>query len=334
MYYNGKEIAKEPMQSLGMKLRLERERQQIDIRTIADETCISKRYLEAIESDDHSSLPGEFFYRSFVRQYSKYLGWDPDETEKQINLVSSFPNSEGVEASASASISNTSSLLGIGADQQTVAIRESLNDKPIRWSMDDGLSKSWLIFAAVVVVGCIAYFMWPNEMQRPVGAVPVAAVNPGTVPAGAPVLETPKQEVAKPDSGIPAAPDTPQPVTTPLVSAPPPVVAERAGAGQFALTVRAKQSTWIRLTADGARIHGGTLEAGQEKTLNAKDAELVVGNAGTIDVIYNGKVLSYGGMGEVKTLLMKPDGWKFKPKPLPEPGTTNATPATTGSGVN
>ena len=51
-------------------------------------------------------------------------------------------------------------------------------------------------------------------------------------------------------------------------------------------------------------------------------------------MIYNGKVLSYGGMGEVKTLLMKPDGWKFKPKPLPEPGTTNATPATTGSGVN
>ena len=324
MYYNDKEIAKEPMQSLGMKLRLERERQQIDIRTIADETCVSKRYLEAIESDDHNSLPGEFFYRSFVRQYSKYLGWDPDEIEKQINLVSSFPQSEGVETSASAANSNSSSLLGIGADQQTVAIRESLNDKPIRWSMDDGLSKSWLIFAAVVVVGCIAYFMWPNEMQRPVGTVPVAAVNSGTVPAGAPVLETPK----------PAAPDTAQPVTTPLVSTPPPVGAERAGTGQFALTVRAKQSTWIRLTADGARVHGGTLEAGQEKTLNAKDAELVVGNAGTIEVIYNGKVLSYGGMGEVKTLLMKPDGWKFKPKPLPEPGTTNATPATTGSGVN
>ena len=276
MYYNDKEIAKEPMQSLGMKLRLERERQQIDIRTIADETCISKRYLEAIESDDHSSLPGEFFYRSFVRQYSKYLGWDPDEIEKQINLVSSFPQSEGVEISASASISHASSLLGIGADQQTVAIRESLNDKPIRWSMDDGLSKSWLIFAAVVVVGCIAYFMWPNEMRRPVETVPVAAVKSGTVPAGAPVLETPKQE----------APDAAQPVSSPLVSTPPPVGAERAGTGQFALTVRAKQSTWIRLTVDGARVHGGTLEAGQEKTLNAKDAELVVGNAGTIEVTF------------------------------------------------
>lgn len=324
MYYNGKEIAKEPMQSLGMKLRLERERQQIGIRTIADETCISKRYLEAIESDDHSSLPGEFFYRSFVRQYSKYLGWDPDEIEKQINMVSSFPHSEGVETSASAANSTSSSLLGIGADPQTVAIRESLNDKPIRGPLDDGLSKRWLIFAAVVMVGCIAYFMWPNEMRRPVETVPVAAVSSGTVPAGAPVSETPKQEVAKPDSGIPAAQDAPQAVSSPLVS----------GVGQFALTVRAKQATWIRLTVDGARVHGGTLEAGQEKTLNAKDAELVVGNAGTIEVIYNGKVLSYGGMGEVKTLLMKPDGWKFKPKLLPEAGTTNATPATTGSGVN
>ena len=43
------------MQSLGVRLRLERQRQKIGIEKIAEATCISQRYLEAIEADDQSS---------------------------------------------------------------------------------------------------------------------------------------------------------------------------------------------------------------------------------------------------------------------------------------
>lgn len=324
------------MQSLGAKLRLERERQNIGIGKIADDTCISKRYIEAIEADDQTSLPGEFFYRAFVRQYSKYLGWDPDEIEKQINMVSSLPNSEPVEA-PTASANSISNALNLGDGQQMAALRETLKDKPLQPPQDDGLSRAWLVFAAIVIVSCIAYFMWPGLMNKPVETAQVATVSPAAVPTTAvpPATLPPAIVTSNP---VPVAQSV---VETPVPTPPTVVTTETetrvpgaAGAGQFALTVRAKQTTWIRLTVDGAKIYGGTLDAGQERSVNAKDIELIVGNAGTLDVIYNGKVLNYGGMGEVKTLLMKPDGWKYKPKPPPEPGSTAATPATTGNAVN
>lgn len=326
MYYNGKESPTEPMQSLGVRLRLERERQKIGIGTIAEDTCISQRYIEAIEADDQTSLPGEFFYRAFVRQYSKYLGWDPDEVERQINMVSSLPNSEPVETAAGAS-SSISYSKKPADEQQVAALRETLKDMPIRAPQDDGMSKAWLVFAAVVIVGCVTYFMWPSLMGKPVETVPVAVVTPTPAPVVPPVVESPKQQTADPLTVNAQGAKKPEVSTI----APPTKV---VGVGQFALTIRAKKMTWIRLTADGTKVYGGTLDAGQERTLNAKDAELIVGNAGTLDVIYNGKVLSYGSMGEVKTLLMKPDGWKYKPKPLPEPGSATSAAPSTGNSVN
>ena len=329
------------MQSLGAKLRLERERQNIGIGKIAEDTCISKRYIEAIEADDQTSLPGEFFYRAFVRQYSKYLGWDPDEIEKQINMVSSLPNSEPVEL-PHASANSSSTALNLGDGQQMTALREPLKDKPLHPPQDEGLSRAWLVFAAIVIVSCIAYFMWPSLMNKPVetaqvASVPTAIVTPNPVPEAQPVVEAPKTETTSAATGSQITEPLQTPVPTPATVAMPKTETRAAGAaaaGQFALTVRARQTTWIRLTVDGAKNFGGTLDAGQERSVNARDIELIVGNAGTLDVIYNGKVLSYGGMGEVKTLLMKPDGWKYKPKPMPEHGNTATPPATTGEAVN
>jgi cytoskeleton protein RodZ len=294
------------MQSLGVKLRLERERQKLGIAKIAEETRISQRYLEAIEADDQSSLPGEFFYRAFVRQYSKYLGWNPDEVDSQINMVSSAPATESIAPPAA-----TTSALNLTREQQISALRESLKDKPMRPPQDDGMSKSWLVFAAVVILGCVVYFAWDSFMPAP----QIAKVE--APPPVQPQVSTPAPEVK------------PLPPPTETQAPPPPV--QPAPTGTFALTIRAKETTWIRLTADGAKIYGGTLYAGQERTLNAVNAELIVGNAGTLDVIYNGKPLTYGTKGEVKTLLLNPEGWKYKPKPAPEPAATPAS--TTGSGT-
>ncbi len=316
MYYNCKDFPREHMQSLGVKLRLERQRQKIGIEKIAEATCISQRYLEAIEADDQSSLPGEFFYRAFVRQYSKYLGWDPDEIEKQINMVSSLA-SDPIETPPA-----SSSNLSLNTGQQITALRETLKDQPVRPAQDDGSSNAWLVFAGVVIVACIAYFAWPNFTATPAQtAQTTSTVATPVPPVPEPVKTTPEpppQQLTPP----PEKPKTTDPVTTASTPA-------TAVAGKFALTIRAKETTWIRLTVDGAKIYGGTLDAGQERSISAASAELIVGNAGTLDVLYNGTPLSYGSMGEVKTLVMKPDGWKFKPKPPPEPITTPAS--TTGS---
>ena len=64
------------MTSVGIILKKERERQKREPAEIAEELCITQRYLRAIEQDDLGSLPGAFFYKSFVKQYAAILGVD------------------------------------------------------------------------------------------------------------------------------------------------------------------------------------------------------------------------------------------------------------------
>lgn len=66
-------------QSIGEKLRLEREARGIALRDISEQTRISMRYLEAIESDDYKRLPGGIFNRSFIRAYAKFIGYDEND---------------------------------------------------------------------------------------------------------------------------------------------------------------------------------------------------------------------------------------------------------------
>jgi hypothetical protein len=117
------------------------------------------------------------------------------------------------------------------------------------------------------------------------------------------------------------------------VASKPEAVAAEPEAGKFTLTIRAREMTWIRLTADGTKVHGGTLEAGQERTVSAGWAELLVGNAGTLDVIYNGKPITYGNKGEVKTLMLSPEGWKYKQKPAVSEQPSVTPTSTTGEGA-
>jgi len=66
-------------ETIGEQLRLARQELGIPLRQISDQTRISVRYLEAIESNDYKRLPGGIFNRSFVRSYAKCIGFDEKE---------------------------------------------------------------------------------------------------------------------------------------------------------------------------------------------------------------------------------------------------------------
>lgn len=65
--------------SIGEQLRLAREGRGIPLREISDQTRISVRYLEAIESNDYGRLPGGVFNRSFIKAYARCVGYDEKE---------------------------------------------------------------------------------------------------------------------------------------------------------------------------------------------------------------------------------------------------------------
>jgi cytoskeletal protein RodZ len=65
--------------TFGEQLRVAREARGITLREISEQTRISTRYLEAIESDDYKRLPGGIFNKSFIKAYAKYIGFDEKE---------------------------------------------------------------------------------------------------------------------------------------------------------------------------------------------------------------------------------------------------------------
>jgi transcriptional regulator with XRE-family HTH domain len=77
-------------ESLGRRLRRERERRHIALSSISANTKISVTFLEALERDDVSRWPGGIFRRAFVRAYAENVGLDPDETMREF--LEQFPD--------------------------------------------------------------------------------------------------------------------------------------------------------------------------------------------------------------------------------------------------
>jgi cytoskeleton protein RodZ len=77
---------------IGDTLSEARTRRAVDLEEVHAATGIRPRYLEAIEQEDWDALPEEFYARSFIRKYARFLGIDPEP------LVEEYRRREGGDA--------------------------------------------------------------------------------------------------------------------------------------------------------------------------------------------------------------------------------------------
>src|SRR4051812_22699393 len=177
--------------SVGEKLRRERVRTGIDLDTLARDTRIAKRYLEAIEADDPSGCPGQFFYRSFVRQYASYLGLDAAEIEREIGapepVVVSMPRPAPPQD-----------------DEFPLRAPDPIIRASNRMSFGGGMRlwASVLAFVAVVVACSALYASWRH---RETSAVEQQVAAPNPKPG------TPVSQQTPPTAPPTAAPAGPEP---------------------------------------------------------------------------------------------------------------------------
>jgi GAF domain-containing protein len=90
-------------QSFGARLREQRERQQIDLAAIVQQTKIKLSLLEELERDDVSRWPTGIFRRAYVRAYAHAIGLDQDVIVREFlgvypeppELVESEPQASG-----------------------------------------------------------------------------------------------------------------------------------------------------------------------------------------------------------------------------------------------
>ncbi|MGP1588107.1 MAG: helix-turn-helix domain-containing protein [Treponemataceae bacterium] len=66
------------MESFGQLLKQSRESQGIEIIKASHETSISREYIEALEDENTQVFPGEPYLVGFLRNYSEYLGLNPE----------------------------------------------------------------------------------------------------------------------------------------------------------------------------------------------------------------------------------------------------------------
>ena len=299
------------MGEFGDRLRRERELRGITLQEISESTKISKKSLEALENEEFEELPGGVFNRGFVRSYAKYVGLNPDEAIADY-LTAAQERSEQQEDKFPLEI----------PENREKKRSPALNPRGSYWSI------------TLAVLGLIAVLVYwtirtrhapahppavkPSASVQPQSSVPgepgttgVSApqnTNPAAVTADSPngTGEAESPSNAASDRATSESKDASKPPRAPVAKAP------AARAPSYTVAVTAKSDSWVSIVADGKTIMEGVLDANQNRSVKfEKEMVLRTGNAGGLDVRYNGKLLgALGADNQVRTLrfpLRTPD---------------------------
>src|SRR5512140_3065378 len=78
------------MSSIGQQLKQARESRGLSLKQVVQATRIRAHYLEAMETDDFSTLPSAAQARGFLRSYADFLGLNADDLiSRQRNEIAS-----------------------------------------------------------------------------------------------------------------------------------------------------------------------------------------------------------------------------------------------------
>ena len=71
-------------QTIGQRLKAEREEQRLTLEKVFEATRIRLQYLQALEEDDLSVMPSPVQARGYLRNYAEYLGFDVDRMLQEL----------------------------------------------------------------------------------------------------------------------------------------------------------------------------------------------------------------------------------------------------------
>jgi cytoskeleton protein RodZ len=300
-------------ETLGRYLRRERELRKISLRELSKNTRVREHLLKAIEEDRQDLLPSPTFVKGFLNAYAKYVGLNANEIilRYQRGLTRTPEN----------------------VPDATPERDPRQNGKPRR------AFGAW-VTGGVIVAGLIVYYFLFLQPAGPrVEPLPPASrEKPVEQEAKAPPPVPPQVAEPSPSQNVvpPAppqiagtAPSKPEPPVTPAIPAIPATPATQAPAPAapqiaatllpqkgkpFSLLIKAVELTWVSVKADNQAEREMLLRPGETIPLEAvSQMYVLVGNAGGLDLIYNGKPLQrFGNSGDVVGLAFTPESFEVK----------------------
>ena len=254
----------------GEELRRERETRGISLKEIADATKVSRRFLEAIERNDHKTLPAPVFTRGFVREYARYLGLNADDVVSRYNYGAAGDNR--IEQSA-----HLERLTHIAQDTPPAQPAEPRPRRDIPTPLAR-IDRS--IYGFVIVVAALTGLIyWAILHKRQ------------------PALEG---FVSKRASAVPVS--RPVPAAVPPPAEPAQAAASAVADSELHLVVDLAADSWIALEVDGKTVISDELKRGDRRLFDAKSEFRfrTVGNAAGVRLTLNGvRLPSMGEDGEV-----------------------------------
>ena len=298
------------MNSIGETLRRERLRHNLSLEEVSRETRIGLKFLQAIEAEDFTKLPGGVFARSFVRQYARLVGLDDEElaaeVQRRFQPVPAPPEERPARIASGAAdrAAQGGRLGGIALALGLVAAGARAGG-----GGDAGLLAGLRLVAEVAASGR--------------GRAASRGVHPGshTAACAGPAPAPPQQPAAAPPSPRLRRPRRPAPSTAASAERQPVADAPPASNAPVQVLLTADEATWVSARSDGKFIYAGTLQPKETKGLEANEqVRLVLGNAGGVVVTLNGKpVPPLGPRGQVRTVQLSSGGVQIvPPKPREE----------------
>jgi cytoskeleton protein RodZ len=281
------------VESFGARLKREREKRKITLDEIALSTKIGTRFLTALEEEQFDQLPGGIFNKGFVKAYARHLGIDEDQA-----VADYVAANQAIVPEISPEVSPELVVL-------TSRAKET-GDLP-----EGGIP--WGLFAVALLILAFGLAIWGvlsrDKSAKPIPVVPASVDAKSSSPGAESIAlarparaATPERASATPVSPAqPAAHETSPPAASPDAASNP---------GAFLVQIKAREDSWVAISADGREIMQDTLSASEQKSIGARE-EIVIktGNAGALDISFNGKKLpSQGAYNQVKTLTFDPNG--------------------------
>lgn len=138
---------------IGEQLKAARLAKQLSLDDIQEITKIQRRYLLAIEENNLSVLPGDFYVRAFIRQYALAVGLHPDELLGETKPISMSRTSDLSRAHR-----DNDGIVRAGVDNTPTARSRLANSIPT-------IGLGLLILVALIVIWFVLTHIGTNSQQ-------------------------------------------------------------------------------------------------------------------------------------------------------------------------
>ncbi|MDR3677246.1 MAG: DUF4115 domain-containing protein [Acidobacteriota bacterium] len=319
------------MPAFGENLRREREMRGVSLEEISSATKISMRFLDAIEREDFSKLPGGIFSRSFIRSYARYLGLDEErvvaefqlaahpQVEFDLHRMAAGKNGSGRQVGRTPLIATLVAVVLFAGGYGLFRYSRRGSDTPIppppapvvtpkvEVPAPPPLPTNCVDTGAVpgpAVGEAAPGTAVPSQPNCVPGAPPASSSAGAVAPPPTPGTGTPVSKGGSSAGESPAAPPNSETATPPGT--------KPANDSELILQVAATDRAWVAVDSDGKTVLQRVLNPNEVETLKAhKSFDITTGNAQSVILTLNGETLKpLGRRGEVKSLHLTRDDVK------------------------